>query len=136
MRARLVAREFRSGDASNVSTFSPTSPLSAIKMLIVLSLLHNLMVCVMDISDAFLQVCQREFVLIQVPEWVRGSQRSRRCDSGVLATWTVLTGSEKCCPTLGRTFWSNLCRTWFREVPGWYHLPTSFWRSLFVNSCG
>ena len=37
-RARWVAREFRSGDASNVSTFSPTSPFSAIKMLIVLSL--------------------------------------------------------------------------------------------------
>ena len=31
----------------------PTSPLSAIKMLIVLSLLQNMMVCVMDISSLF-----------------------------------------------------------------------------------
>ena len=77
-RARLVAREFRSGDASNVSTFSPTSPLSAIKMLIVLSLLHNLMVCVMDISDTFLQVCQREFVRIQVPEWVHEARKGQQ----------------------------------------------------------
>jgi len=37
----LVAREFRDGDASSSDTFSPTTPLAVVKMLIVLSLLHD-----------------------------------------------------------------------------------------------
>ena len=36
-RARLVAREFRDGDCSSAETFSPTTPLAVVKMLIVLS---------------------------------------------------------------------------------------------------
>ena len=70
-RARLVARELRSGDASNVSTFSPTAPWYAIRMLVALPVLHSLVVCVMDIPDACFQVGQIEFVLIQVLEWPR-----------------------------------------------------------------
>ena len=70
-RARLVAREFRGGAASPMETFSPTSPLSFIKLLLSLSIAMRLMVSVMDISDAFLQVKQREFVVIEVPSWVR-----------------------------------------------------------------
>ena len=31
----------------------------------------KLMVSVMDIADAFLQVEQREFVVIEVPNWIR-----------------------------------------------------------------
>ncbi|CAK9048969.1 Reverse transcriptase Ty1/copia-type domain-containing protein, partial [Durusdinium trenchii] len=70
-RARLVAREFRSGAASSIDTFSPTSPLSFIKLLMSLSVTMNLMISVMDISDAFLQVVQKEFVVIEVPAWIR-----------------------------------------------------------------
>ncbi|CAK8995861.1 Retrovirus-related Pol polyprotein from transposon TNT 1-94 [Includes: Protease [Durusdinium trenchii] len=70
-RARLVAREFRGGAASSMETFSPTSPLSFIKLLLSLSITMKLMVSVMDISDAFLQVEQREFVVIEVPSWIR-----------------------------------------------------------------
>ena len=68
--ARLVAREFRGGAAS-METFSPTSPLSFIKLLLSLSITMKLMVSVMDISDAFLQVKQCEFVVIEVPSWIR-----------------------------------------------------------------
>ena len=68
-RARLVAREFRGAAASSMETFSPTSPLSFIKLLLSMSVTMNLMVSVMDISDAFLQVVQREFVVIEVPSW-------------------------------------------------------------------
>ena len=35
-------REFRAGDGSNAETFSPTTPLSVVKMLIVLGLVHRL----------------------------------------------------------------------------------------------
>lgn len=41
------------------------------KILLVLALLRNLLIGVFDISDAFLQVQQRDFVIAQVPSWVR-----------------------------------------------------------------
>lgn len=68
-RARLVAREFRDGDASNYETFSPTTPLAIVKMLIVMSLLHGLAIASIDVGDAFLQVPQTSLVLIEVPLW-------------------------------------------------------------------
>ena len=65
----MVAREFRDGDASSSETFSPTTPLAVVKMLIVLSLLHNLAVASIDVGDAFLQVPQTSTVLIEIPLW-------------------------------------------------------------------
>ena len=55
----------------DVDTFSPTSPLAFIKLLMSLCVTMDLMISVMDISDAFLQVVQKEFVVIEVPTWIR-----------------------------------------------------------------
>ena len=63
-RARLVAREFRSGDASNEETFSPTSSKWIIQMFLVLALVQQLSVLVMDVKDAFLTVPQRDLVIM------------------------------------------------------------------------
>jgi hypothetical protein len=68
-RARLAAREIRDGDASNYETFSPTTPLAVVKMLIVMSLLHGLSIASVDVGDVFLQVPQTPLVLIEVPLW-------------------------------------------------------------------
>ena len=68
-RARLVAREFRDGDASSYETFSPTTPLAVVKMLIVMSLIHGLSIASVDVGDAFLQVPQTSLVLIEIPLW-------------------------------------------------------------------
>ena len=70
-RSRLVAREFRGGEASSDETFAPTTPLVVVKCVIVIALVKQLALCAMDVSDAFLQVRQQEFVVIEVPEWVR-----------------------------------------------------------------
>ena len=66
-RARLVARELRDGDASSYATFSPTTPLAVIKMLVVMSLLHCLSLASIEVGDAFLQVPQTSLVLIEIP---------------------------------------------------------------------
>ena len=68
-RARLVAREFRDGDCSHIDTFSPTTPLPIVKLLIFLSMLYDLAIRSLDVGDAFLQVPQRTTVLIEVPLW-------------------------------------------------------------------
>lgn len=85
-----IAREFRSGAASNIDAFSPTSPLSFIKLLVSLSVTMGLMISVMDISDAFLQLVQKDFVVIH------GSERSlvRRFD--LLEVAEVSSRAEKC----------------------------------------
>ena len=62
--ARLVAREFRDGGASNASnadSFSLTTPLASVKMLIVLSLLHDL--ASLDVGDACKFHIRRLFLL-------------------------------------------------------------------------
>ena len=58
-RARLVAREFRSGAASTADTFSPTSPLVFVKLLLSLAVTMNLLVSVMDVSDVFCKWCRK-----------------------------------------------------------------------------
>ena len=63
IRARLVAREFRSGDASNEETFAPTSSKWIIHMFLVLALVQQLNVLVMDVKDAFLTVPQRDLTV-------------------------------------------------------------------------
>ena len=70
-RARMVAREFRGRDASTEETFSPTTPLTMVKVLMVIALVRGLLVAALDISDAFLQVLQREDVVVSVPNWVK-----------------------------------------------------------------
>ena len=61
-RAGLVAREFRSGDASNEETFSPTSSKWIIHLFLVLALVQHLSALVMDVKDAFLTVPQGDLV--------------------------------------------------------------------------
>jgi hypothetical protein len=73
-RARLVAREFRAGDCSSTETFSPTTPLVIVKMMIVLGLVHDLAVASLDVGDAFLQVPQSTMVLIEIPTWAVGAE--------------------------------------------------------------
>ena len=70
-RARLVAREFRCGDASNEETFSPTSSKWIIHMFLVLALVQQLNILVMDVKHAFLTVPQRDLVIVEVPTWAR-----------------------------------------------------------------
>ena len=70
-RARLVAREFKGNSAGSSDTFAPTSPLPAVRILLVLCLLRSLALAVMDVSDAFLQVNQKEYVLVEVPTWMK-----------------------------------------------------------------
>ena len=72
-RARLFAREFRSGDASNEETFSPTSSKWIIHMFLVLALVQQLSVLVMDVKDAFLTVPQRDLVIIEIPTWAKSN---------------------------------------------------------------
>ena len=70
-RARMVAREFRGQNASTDETFSPTTPLMLVKVLMVVALVKNLLISALDVSDAFLQVMQKENVIVAVPNWVR-----------------------------------------------------------------
>ena len=72
-RARLVAREFRSGDASNEETFSPTSSKWIINMFLVLALVQQLSVLVIDVKDAFLTAPQRDLVIIEIPTWAKSN---------------------------------------------------------------
>eukprot|EP00435_Cladocopium_sp_Y103_P002789 s2949_g1.t1 len=69
-RARMVAREFRGQSASTDETFSPTTPLMLVKVLMVIAVGKNLMLAALDVSDAFPQVLQREDVGVSVPNWV------------------------------------------------------------------
>ena len=59
-RARYVAMEFRGNDKGTTATFAPTSGIGA-KLV--------LMLCFVDIKDAFLLVGQQECVLVKQPEW-------------------------------------------------------------------
>ena len=72
-RARVVAREFGSGDASNEETFPPTSSKWIIHMFLVLALVQQLSVLVMDVKDAFLTVPQRDLVIIEIPTWAKSN---------------------------------------------------------------
>ena len=69
-RARMVAREFKTGGGSE-DTFSPTNPIAVVKILLALAATLDLFISVFDVSDAFLQVEQKELVLILVPEWIK-----------------------------------------------------------------
>jgi len=70
-RCRLVAREFRGNAVSDEETFSPTSTLSAMKVLISLCVTQKLWTVVLDVKDAFLQVPQQEYVVVETPRWVK-----------------------------------------------------------------
>ena len=62
-----MAHEFRSGDASNEQTFSPTSNKWIIHLFLVLALVQQLSVLVMDVKDACLTVPQKDLVLVEIP---------------------------------------------------------------------
>ena len=85
-RARLVAREFRCGDASNEDTFSPTSSKWIIHMLLVVALVQQLSILIMDVKDAFLTVPQRDLVIVQIPAW---AQTEEMISNGV-GYWKLL----------------------------------------------
>ena len=70
-RARMMARELRGQSASTDETFSPTTPLVLVKVLMVISVVRGLMMSALDVSDAFLQVWQKEKKVVSVPNWVR-----------------------------------------------------------------
>eukprot|EP00435_Cladocopium_sp_Y103_P023304 s2901_g5.t1 len=88
-RARMVAREFRGQSSSTEETFSPTTPLMMVKVLMVIALLRGLLLSALDVSDAFLQVLQREDVVVSVPNWVKVAAGNMS-----LAFWQLL----KCLP--------------------------------------
>eukprot|EP00435_Cladocopium_sp_Y103_P025443 s995_g6.t1 len=88
-RARMVAREFRGQSSSTEETFSPTTPLMMVKVLMVIALLRGLLLAALDVSDAFLQVLQREDVVVSVPNWVKVAAGNIN-----LAFWQLL----KCLP--------------------------------------
>ena len=69
-RCRLVAREFNVTGESTSETFSPTSTMAAMRMLLVLAMVKRLNIVAYDVKDAFLTVDQVEKVLIHVPSWV------------------------------------------------------------------
>ncbi len=56
----MVAREFRSGDASNEQIFSPASRKWIIHLFLVLASVQQLSVLVMDVKDAYLTVPQKD----------------------------------------------------------------------------
>lgn len=101
----MVAREFRDGDCSHIDTFSPTTPLPIVKLLIILSMLYDLAICSLDVGDAFLQVPQRTTVLIEVPLWAQQEQGEKH------------------------QFW--ILR---RCLPG-QHAAASEWNQFFVEVC-
>ena len=119
-RARLVAREFRDGDASSYETFSPTTPVAVVKMLIVMSLLHGLATASIDVGDAFLQVPQTSLVLIEVPLW---ALRAGDCGEGkqfwVLKRWPTRPKSGGF--RMEQVLHGDLREPPFRELPG-HHL--------------
>lgn len=89
-RARWVAREFRSGDASNEQTFSPMSSKWIIHVLLVLALVQQLSgMLVTDVKDAFLTVPQRDFVLVGIPAWAKTDEMG-------MATACIKTRSNVC----------------------------------------
>ena len=71
-RCRIVAREFRSGAASTVETFSPTSGFGAVRLFFLLHLHLGWHMMSLDVGDAFLMVEQIEKVYAEVPAWVCG----------------------------------------------------------------
>ncbi len=69
-RCRLVAREFNVTGETTSETFSPTSTMAAMRMLLVLGMVKRLHFVAYDVKDAFLTVDQVEKVLVKVPSWV------------------------------------------------------------------
>ena len=99
-RGRMVAREFRGQSASTEETFGPTTSLMMVKVLMVIGLVKGLLMSALDVSDAFLQVMQREDVVVSVPNWVKMAAGDLN-----LMYWQLLKclpGPTKCCNTLER----------------------------------
>ena len=69
-RCRIVAREYRNSQ-TNEEQYSPTSSFAAVRLLLVMALIHNLSITSLDVKDAFL-VEQRELMFVEVPAWIRG----------------------------------------------------------------
>ena len=120
-RARLVAREFRDGDASSYETFSPATPLAVVKMLIVMSLLHGLAIASVDVGDAFLQVPQSSLVLIEVPLW------ALRASGGEGRQFWVL---KRCLP--GQRVAASECNKFFTEICERHHFE-NFQGTIFKH---
>jgi len=59
---KTCGTRIRDGDASSAETFSPTTPLAVVKMLVGLSLLHDVAIASLDVGDDFLQVPQTSTV--------------------------------------------------------------------------
>ncbi len=69
-RCRIVAREYRSGQTAE-EHYCPTSTFSAVRLLLVLSMLFDLAITALDVKDAFLLVDQKEYMLVIIPQWIQ-----------------------------------------------------------------
>ena len=69
-RCRIVAREFKS-DNTDENSFAPTTTFGAVRILLVLSMVFNLMLTGIDVKDAFLCVEQQEEMFVVIPQWIR-----------------------------------------------------------------
>ena len=85
----MVAREFRGQSSSTEETFTPTTPLMMVKVLMVIALPRGLLLSALAVSHAFLQVLHREDVVVSVPYWVKVAAGDLE-----LAFWKLL----KCLP--------------------------------------
>ena len=100
-----MAREFRTTGSAE-ETFSPTSPLIYIKALISLSVIQRLLVSVFDVSDAFLKVSPKSYVVVQVPKWVQ--EILQRPDLHFWRLRKCLPGQRSAAPEWNQ-FFSGLC---------------------------
>ena len=64
----MVAREFRGRSVSTEETFSSTTPLMMVKVLMVISLVKGLLMSTLDVSDVFFfKSCNVKMLLYQYP---------------------------------------------------------------------
>ena len=76
-RSRLVAREFRSWEPWQAELFAPSSNLAVIHALMAVALTEDLELVTLDVKDAYLNVRQRNPVVIKVDERLVGGSTRR-----------------------------------------------------------
>ena len=126
----MVAREFRGQSASTEETFSPTTPLVLLKVFMVISLVQKLMMSALDVSDAFLQVWQKENVVVSVPNWARVAANDIS-----LMFWQL----RKCLPGQrnAATRWNDHLTQLLEELNFVHMQRTIFWhreREIFISA--
>ena len=106
-RCRIVAREFKS-DNTDENSFAPTTTFGAVRILLVLSMVFNLMLTGIDVKDAFLCVEQQEEMFVVIPQWIRDLSPEDR-----FTVWRL----KRCLPGQRNAalrwfeYFSNLCQS-------------------------